>query len=282
MNIAISGLRRQYQISSLCTVFTGTLNPCNEEGVPRHYVHQLPCPVVLDDRGRIVGKGDCQVAVLTTVKRSSPLLPHMEDDLHRLAYHPTESLYLAIESGDPVIQQRVWMLEEYSRISLDLVGTEETATIVAISHRRKINGFITVRHYPVALLDGNDELLWVHPASLSYGLIRCTLPSEQRVRSLGPRTRPGSIPEMLRCLDDESGLPAWYRFAMEHLEDLGLGEKPTFQEVLGHQAHLWLQGSIIDAADAALLEASQQYMSGFERFFGRGGLHPAPGRMDFM
>ena len=92
--------RKQWQISSLCTEFKATLQPCFEEGVSRHFVHQLANQVVLDDRGEIQPSIDRQFAVVMRLRRFSNLLPHMEDDLRRLHYRPAETLYLSLAAGD--------------------------------------------------------------------------------------------------------------------------------------------------------------------------------------
>ena len=110
MTQTIDNLRQRCNISSLCTVFEATLHPCQEEGVPRHFVHELPRLVVLDDRGVIQPSTDRMFGVVVGIRRSSVLLPHMEEDLRRLGYRPTESIYLALVAGDPVIRVRMRLL----------------------------------------------------------------------------------------------------------------------------------------------------------------------------
>ena len=272
--------RQQCQISSLCTDFEATLQACSEEGVPRHFVHELPNLVVLNDRGEIQPSIDRQFAVVLRLQRSSDLLPHMEDDLRRLHYRPTESLYLALAAGDPLVRARMRLLSEASACFIEIAETGATVRVVAVSHRREINGAIVLRHYPVALFDEEGHMLWVHPSAHGYGLIRDGFPLRQRVRSLGPRAKTGKLPDLLTHLDHETGLPAWYQYAKEHLINLGISEEPMYRAVLDHQVHLMVQRSVFDDADQALREATQQFLSGFERLFGQGGLHPVPGRLD--
>jgi hypothetical protein len=275
------GIKAQYQISSLCTDFTATLHLNPEEGVPRHFVQQLTLPVVVDDRGVIQPIIDRQFAVVMRLKRSTDLLPYMEEDLLRLSYRPAESLYLAVAAGEPLVRARIRLLDEASKLFIDLAEAGALVRVVAISHRREINDSMVIRHYPVAILDEGGRLCWVHPAAHSYGLIRDGFPSSQRVRSLGPRTKAGKTPELLSRLDAETGLPEWYLFAQEHLKALELGEDPVYRAVMDHQVHLLVQRSIVEDAEKALQEATQQFLYGFESFFGQGGLHPVPGRLDY-
>ncbi len=272
--------RKQWQISSLCTEFKATLQPCIEEGVSRHFVHQLANQVVLDDRGEIQPSIDRQFAVVMRLRRSSNLLPHMEDDLRRLHYRPAETLYLSLAAGDPVVRARMRLMNEASARFIEFAEAGITVRVVAISHRREINGAIVIRHYPVALFAEDERMVWVHPSAHGYGLIRDGFPLRQKVRSLGPRTKRGKIPDLLTHLDQETGLPAWYQYAKEHLIDLGIDEEPMYRAVLDHQVHLMVQRSIFEDADQTLREATQQFMSGFESLFGQGGLNPVPGRLE--
>ena len=272
--------RQQWQISSLCTEFTATLQPCFEEGVSRHFVHQLAHQVVLDDRGSILPSTDRQFAVVMRLRRTSNLLPHMEDDLRRLHYRPAETLYLSLAADDPVVRARMRLLNESSARFIEIAEAGSTVRIVAVSHRRELNGAHVIRHYPVALFAEDERMVWVHPSAHGYGLIRDGFPLRQRVRSLGPRRKRGKIPDLLSQLDHETGLPGWFQYAKEHLIDLGIDEEPMYRAVLDHQVHLMVQRSIFDDADQALREATQQFMSGFESLFGQGGLNPVPGRLE--
>jgi hypothetical protein len=272
--------RQQWQISSLCTEFTATLQPCLEEGVSRHFVHQLAHQVVLDDRGEILPSTDRQFAVVMRLRRTSNLLPHMEDDLRRLQYRAAETLYLSLAAGDPVVRARMRLLNESSARFIEFAEAGSAVRIVAVSHRREINGAIVIRHYAVALFDEDEHMVWVHPSAHGYGLIRDGFPLRQRVRSLGPRRKKGKIPDLLSHLDHETGLPGWFQYAKEHLIDLGIDEEPMYRAVLDHQVHLMVQRSIFEDADQALREATQQFMSGFESLFGQGGLNPVPGRLE--
>lgn len=272
--------RRQWQVSSLCTDFLASMQSCLEEGVSRHFVHELAHQVVLDDRGEVQPSTDRQFAVLMRLRRSSELLPHMEDDLRRLNYRPTETLYLSLAAGDPVVRARLRLLNEASARFIDLAEAGEQVRVVAISHRRELNRAIVIRHYPVAVFHEDGHMLWVHPSAHGYGLIRDGFPLRQRVRSLGPRRKKGKIPDLLSHLDHETGLPGWYQYAKEHLIDLGVDEEPMYRAVLDHQVHLMVQRSIFEEADEALREATQQFLTGFESLFGQGGLNPVPGRLE--
>ena len=272
--------RQQWKISSLCTDFTATLQPCLEEGVSLHFVCEKAHQVVLDDRGVIQPSIDRQFAVVMRVRRTSDLLPYMEEDLRKLHYRPAESLYLSLAAGDPVVRARLRLLNEGSARFIEIAEAGTTVRVAAVSHRRQINGAIVIRHYPVALFDEDGRMLWVHPSAHGYGLIRDGFPTRQRVRSLGPRRKKGKLPDLLTQLDYETGLPGWYQYAKEHLIDLGIDEEPMYRAVLDHQVHLMVQRSIFDDADHALREATQQFMCGFESMFGQGGLNPVPGRLE--
>lgn len=273
--------RTYARISSLCTVFEATLTLLPEEGTPLHYVHERPVPVVIGKRGELLPRTDRNLAVILGVKRISDLLPHMEEDLLFLPTRPFESLYLSVPAGEPVIRERVRMLNEASGIFIPVAETSQLVMLVAVTHRRRINGAIVIRHYPVAVYDQGSNLMWAHPAGHSYGLIREEFPNHQKVRQLGPRCRKGRTPDLLRRLDDATGLPQWYQFAKEQMQELQDGEDPLFQAVIAHQANLWLQRSIAESADQALVEATQDFIRGFEMFFGAGGLDPVPGFLAF-
>lgn len=272
--------RRHARISDLCTVFQATLNPLQEEGVSLHFLHERPVQVVVGTRGELLPRTDRGLAVIFKVDRSTELLPHMEEDLRLLPNPPFETLYLHVPIGDPAIPMRVRLLNEASGILLDVAEAGQAVIVVAISHRRKINGSLVLRHFPVALFDCMGSLLWAHPAGHAYGLLREGFPQHQKVRFLGPKPRiPVTGPP--RRLNAATGLPEWYQLAKEEIQALQEGDAPTFELVIGHQAHLWLQRGMAKSEDQALQEAAQDFLSGFEVFFGAGGLVPAPLRLEF-
>lgn len=273
-------LRRHAQISELCTVFEATLHPLQEENVSLHFLHERPVQVVVGSRGDLMSRMDRSLAVLFKVDRSTELLPHMEEDLQLLPFPPFETLYLQIPIGDPVLPMRARLLDEASRILLEVAEEGQGVIVVAISHRRKINASIVIRHFPVALFDLSGSLFWAHPAGAGYGLIREGFPENQKVRLLGPKPRiPVADPP--RRLNVSTGLPEWYQLAKEEIQALQEGDTPTFELVIGHQAHLWLQRGMAKSEDQALQEAAQDFLGGFEVFFGAGGLVPAPMRLEF-
>jgi len=269
-------------ISSLCTVFRANLAPCWEEGIPRHYVHRLCQPVVVDAQGRLSPDVDPHLAVVMGLERLSPLLPQMEDDLQRLQERPYESLYLMLPVGEPGTSARPRLLEEVAKLCLELVAADDPILVVAISHRRRIGASTVIRHYPVALFDREGGLLWAHPAGHSYGLIRSGFPRHQRVRTLGPRIRKPSSLYGLTRLDRATGLPVWYRNAQEHLIQTQGVETPSFEATIELQAECLLQWAIAADAEQALREATNQYLRGFETFFGCGGLNPIPGLVELL
>jgi len=272
--------RDHCRISELCPIFDAVLSTNPEEGIDRHFVHQLPHSIVLDEKGNLEPSTDLHLAVVMGLKRSSNLLPHMEKDLSRLPYRPSESLYLALPVSNSVLRVRTRLLDEASKLFIDLAEAGTPLKIVAISHRRLIHGAIVIRHYPVAIFDHSGSLLWVHPAGHSYGLIRFGFPESQKALTLGPKTRASRTPEMLRRLDDETGLPLWYRDAKEHLKELQDGEEPLYRAVMDFQAQIMAHQSFVENDEQALLSATWQFLAGFETFFGQGGLMPEPGRLD--
>lgn len=272
--------REHWRISELCPIFDAVLSPNSEEGINRHFLHQLPKHVVVDAKGNLEAASDLNLAVIMEVKRSSKLLPHMEEDLDRLPYLPFESLYLALPVGDPVFRVRTRLLDEASKLFIDLAEMATLLKVVSISHRRQIQGAIVIRHYPVALFDQSESLLWAHPAGISYGLIRWGFPGTQKVRRLGPESRGWETPIKLRKLDDETGLPLWYRHAKEHLKELQEGQDPLYCAVIDSQAQILARNYPLENEKQALLEATRQFLNGFETFFGQGGLQPTPGYLD--
>lgn len=273
--------RRHARISDLCTVFEATLHPLQEEGVSLHFLHERPVQVVVGIRGELLPRTDRGLAVIFEVNRTTELLPHMEEDLRLLPNRPFETLYLHVPIGDPVLPMRARLLGEASEILLDVADEGQAVIIVAVSHRRKINEAIVIRHFPVALIDLTGSLLWAHPAGHGYGLIREGFPQHQKVRLLGSKHRRPKLEDPLRRLNDCSGLPEWYQLAKEDIQALQEGEAPTFELVIGHQAHIWLQRGMAKDEDHALQEATQDFLSGFEVFFGAGGLIPVPLRLEF-
>jgi hypothetical protein len=273
-------LRRHARISELCTVFEATLHPLREENVSLHFLHERPVQVVVGNRGELLPRTDRGLAVIFKIDRSTELLPHMEEDLLRLPHRPFETLYLHVPIGDPVIPMRTRLLREAAGILLDVAEDGQTVAIVAISHRRRINGSLVLRHFPVAVFDSTGNLLWAHPAGHAYGLLREGFPGHQKVRLLGPKPRiPVADPP--RRLNAATGLPEWYQLAKEDIQSLQEGDVPSFELVIEHQAHLWLKRGMAKNEDLALQEAAQDFLSGFEVFFGAGGLVPAPLRLEF-
>jgi len=268
-------------LSSLCTVFRTRLTPCWEEGIARHFVHR-PCQqVVVDEQGRLAPDVDIHLAVVFGLERLSPLREDMEEELRTLKPPPFESIYLTvpIESlRDPVRPQ--FMVESSDRL-LSLSETGAPVILAAISHRRRIGTSLVLRHYPVAIFDAEGALDWVHPAGHSYGLIRSEFPPHQRVRRLGRRLRRNLDPYGLRGLDEETGLPRWYRSARDQLIEKDGVENPSLDEVISFDAAWRLHHALASDAEQAMREATLSYLHGFESFFGCGGLHPTPGVLEF-
>lgn len=273
--------RNHARISSLCPVFDATLRLLSEEGIALHHVHERPLPVVATLSGSLRPRVDRRLAVILGVHRTSPLLPHMELDLQGLVAPPQETLFLEIPVGPRTLRTRTRLAQEASDIFVGLAEAELAVKVVSFSHRREVHGSLVVRHYPVAVFDRAGTLLWKHPAAPAYGLIRGGFPTTQTVRSLGPlrdRLRPE---DLHRRLDDGSGLPTWYRFACDRLQDEHPDAIVSFADVIQHQAELWLASGLETNLDRALQEATQDYLRGFEIFFGMGGLHPTPTLLTF-
>ncbi len=272
--------RRNFRISQLCPDFQAIVHCLDEEGMSLHYPHERPCQVILDDRGNLLPRTDRQVAVVFRVSRTTPLLPQMEQDLKGLVNKPVETIFLAMSAGDPVVQSHMILLQEFSRIALALAEAGTPVTVVAVSHRRMIHETLVIRHYPVALCDSTDGLIWVHPAAHGYGLIRPGFPAHQNVRVLGRRNT-NSLGQELRRWDPETGLPIWYRQAKESLLEIGCCEEPGFAEILDHYARSLLQRSLAQDLEPAMRQATREFLTGFERHFGPGGLYLAPGVLEF-
>ena len=54
-------------------------------------------------------------------------------------------------------------------------------------------------------------------------------------------------------------------------------DEPLLGAILDFQAESLLQRSVEADAEAALQQATQDFLTGFETFFGMGGLMPRPG-----
>lgn len=283
MSHEFSDLQKKFRISTLCQIFEVTLRPCWEEGFPRHHVHRLPTQVVIEPKGQLGVDLEPQMAVVLHLIRHSVLLPLLNDPLCKTDPAPPESIYLAMPVGTPMISHRTLLLQEASRIFVDLSQEEAKVVLVAMSHRRLVNRHLVIRHCPVALLTGDSNLLWLHPAGPNYGLIKAPFPKSQRVRSLGPKTTLKRDPDCFTEMDEATGLPTMYAYAKECLkaaQEADEKEEPVFAAVLDFQAQSLIRRSIAENAETAITIATQQFLRGFESFFGMGGLLPKPGHLD--
>ena len=278
-----TAIQRAFKISTLCQFMEATLQPCWEEGFPRHHVHRLPTPVVVEPKGQVGADHEPQMAVVLHLVRHTVLLPLLKDFMGMKEPSPPESLYLAMPIGTPLLPQRTRVLQEASGIFLDLAEDETTIVLVAISHRRLINKTMVIRHAPVALFSLEGKPIWIHPAGPNYGLIRSSFPEGQRQRLLGPRRALRHDLERFSEMDDATGLPAMYAYAKQCLkaakEDCE-GEDPIYAAVLDFQSQSLVRKSIATDAEEALKMATQQFLTGFESFFGMGGMFPKPGTLD--
>jgi len=77
-------------------------------------------------------------------------------------------------------------------------------------------------------------------------------------------------------MDDETGLPLWFRFAKEQLCDGPNADEPLFHAVIDYQVHCFLELALAEDVEAAVRESTMQFLRGFEAFFGQGGLQPRP------
>jgi hypothetical protein len=280
MQSGFTDLQKQYRISDLCQTMEATLHPCWEEGFPRHDVHRLPFPVVVECRGQLGADLDPQMAVVFELTRHT-VLPILRDTPEISHLSPPESLYLAMEVGSPLLPQRTRLLREASSIFMDLAQEAQKILLVAISHRRLVNRTLIIRHCPVALFEMQGQPLWLHPAGQEYGLIRAPFPERQHQRILGPRKALLRRPETLNQMDDATGLPAFYAYAKQCVRAADEGEEdPVVAAVLDYQAQSLLQMAIVQEAEDALKLSTQQFLRGFESFFGMGGLMPRPGVLD--
>jgi len=283
MNDQSADLRKKFRISTLCQLFEATLIPCWEEGFPRHHVHRLPTQVVIEPNGHLGVDLDPQMGVVLHVMRHTVLLPMANDSLSKGQPAPPESIYIAMPVGSPLLLQRTQLLQEASRFFIDLSQDETRVVLVTISHRRLINRHLVIRHCPVALVSLEGDLLWLHPAGLNYGLIKAPFPKRQRSRTLGPRLPLKRDPDLFNEMDDATGLPTMYAYAKECLkaaQEADEKEEPVFAAVLDFQAQSLIRRSIAEDAETAITLATQQFLRGFESFFGMGGLLPEPGHLD--
>lgn len=272
--------RQHCRISDLCPDFQATLHYLEEEGVSLHHPHERPSQVVIDERGNLLPRTDRHVAVILRVSRKTPLLPDMEEQLQGLAIKPIETIFLPMPGGDVVLRPHMLVLQEFSRLAQEIVEAGAPVIVVAVSHRRMIHEMLVIRHYPVALFDLSGSLLWAHPAAHSYGLIRRGFPSHQKIRVLGRRS-PLATDKGPQRWDPESGLPFWYQEAKDHLLDLDPSAEPSFAEVLEHYADTLQQRYLAKDVEQAMQMATQEYLTGFERWFGSGGLYLSPGLLEF-
>lgn len=266
--------RNHCKISELCPIFTATLTPLREEGIPLHFVHSRPLPVVVDERGKVLPRTDRQIAVIFGVQRTSELLGRMETELALLPARPFETLYLSFPSDRRDLSLAPKVLTEASKILLSLAEASTPITVVAVSHRRWVHGSVILRHALVAVFNDSEELLWMHPAAAPYGLIRPGFPAAQKARVLGCR-RSTWRPEERR-LDPQTGLPAWFRHAADQLREGALDAELPFTQIMDHQTELWVNLSLAGDEEQARIRATRELMAGFEMFFGPNGLHPEP------
>lgn len=283
MNDNFADLRQKFRISTLCQIFEVTLHPCWEEGFPRHHVHHLPTQVVIESKGHLGVDLDPQMGVVLHVMRHTVLLPLVNDPLLKSPPTPPESIYFAMPVGTPLLVQRTLLMQEASRVFIDLSQDETRVVLVAISHRRLINRHLVIRHCPVALAGREGDLLWLHPAGPNYGLIRAPFPKAQRRRTLGPKLPLKRDPDFFNEMDDATGLPTMYAYAKECLkaaQEADEKEEPVFASVLDFQAQSLIRRAIAEDAETAITLATQQFLRGFESFFGMGGLIPEPGHLD--
>ncbi len=274
-------LQKAYKLSSLCQIIEVTLRACWEEGFPRHHLHRLPTPVVVEARGQLGADLEPQMAVILHLTRHTSLQPAHQGSLGK--QHPPESLYFAMPVGSPLLIQRTRLLEEASRIFLDLAQDESRVVLAAISHRRLINQCLVIRHAPVALFSLEGAPIWTHPAASNYGLMATAFSESQRHRILGPRRALSRDSGLLNRMDEATGLPAMYAYARQCLktaQEEGENEDPIYAAVLDFQAQSLIRHSLAADVDAALKVAAQEFMKGFETFFGMGGLLPRPGVLD--
>jgi hypothetical protein len=278
-----TAIQRAFNVSTLCQFMEVTLQPCWEEGFPRHHVHRLPTPVVVESKGQVGTDHEPQMAVVLHLVRHTVLLPMLKDFRGMMELPPPESLYLAMPVGMPLLPHRTRVLQEASGIFMDLAEDETTIALVAISHRRLINKTMVIRHAPVALFSLEGKAIWIHPAGPNYGLIKPSFPEGQRQRLLGPRRALRHDLERFNEMDDATGLPAMYAYAKQCLkaaqEDCE-DEDPVYAAVLDFQSQSLIRKSISTDAEEALKMATHQFLVGFESFFGMGGLMPRPGVLD--
>lgn len=282
MKVEFAALRKEYRVSSLCEIMVANLLPCEEEGVSRHFLHQLPTPLIWDQRGLLAENSPRRVAVVLGLVRHTELAALLSSGCAQEPTPPYESLFLELPVGDPVIQPRPQLMEEASQIFVQLADEGRKVILVAFPHRRLIGRSLVIRHHPAALFDLDRKPLWVHPAANSYGLLNCLFPSHQRVRTLGPKHQCPEVPEDRRGMDDETGLPVWFKFARENLYRDPNEDEPLFQAIVDYQAQCLLQLSVAQDVEEALRESTMQFLRGFETYFGMGGLRPRPGDLGFV
>jgi len=273
-------IRKQFRISKLCQVFQGVLGPCTEEGFVRHRLHTLPSVAIVDNHGRDLIVPYPQLACILGLTRQSPLdIPRQ--DLRAFSRQPPfEALYLAMGVGESpkVIPQRTRLLQEAEQFFLDLMEQNIPIFVVAISHRRLIHGRIVVRHQPACILDLDGRTLWLHPAALIFGLIEVAFPRSQRQRQLGPVFCRERDPMALARQDDD-GIPQWHHQAREAVNRSALDD-PLADAFMDLEAKTILQCAVEAEAEERLLFAAQEFLAGFESYFGMGGLFPEPGTLD--
>lgn len=276
----LEALRSRLAISQLCQVFEATLHSCIEEGFPRHQLHYMPSPIIIEEAGRKVILPEPQVACLYGLTRHSPLKIPAEDEAAFARRPPFESLLLTmpVSIGPLVLPQRTRVLREAEGLMLDLMEQKERSILVTVSHRRLVHGRLLVRHQPAALCSREGKVIWLHPAAQRFGLLQAPFPRSQRQRNIDTPEQYAREQAELSHLDEE-GLPAWYFEARQAIIPAG-EEDPIAEALLGIQVRSLIEVNNEKEAKQRLLAASQTFLSEFEALFGMGGLLPQPGLLD--
>jgi len=176
-----------------------------------------------------------------------------------------EFMRLSFETSPYSWEKRVAVLAELA----ELIRSEGPTWYAATYPFRAHSGSTQLEHIPLALVDDDRELRWIHPAAKAHGLVNAEFPVNQRHRSLGDQI-PWETYEDAHAMaaeDEATGLPVWFVAARHELSSFEIPPDELARSVIRFHAIRSARLKKSRSRKPFLAAAIEEYLTTFKRYF---------------
>lgn len=176
-----------------------------------------------------------------------------------------EFMRLSFETSPYSWEKRVAVLAELAELIRSEGPTWYAVTYPFRAHAQAAQ----LEHIPLALVDDDRELRWLHPAAKAHGLVNAEFPVNQRHRCLGD-VIPWEAYEDAHAMaaeDEATGVPVWFAAARHELSSFEVPPEELARTVIRFHVTRCARLKKSRSRKPFLAAAIEEYLSTFKRYF---------------